>query len=377
MALLDMLRKKETDLVVAHVNYQKRKTALRDEEIVKAYCRKYGIIFEVLYPHYAGKTNFQAWARDVRYDFFVKMAKKYQAKEIYVAHHLDDHIETYWMQVERKSIVSCYGLAKQTEYKGFVLVRPLLGYTKAELEMYCKNNRVDYGIDESNLENHYRRNQLRHSRLDLMSYDEKLAVCKEIEEKNRELSLKHSHVQHFLDQWDQSFDERINDLILSEWFYRQTKKRLSKKHVQELLKQLSNVGYVEVGDHILEVVEGKLVCVKKEAFSSVVLDELNYGCFDDFEICSSGRLIESLTVTSADFPLTFRGVKAADTIHLRYGHKKVSRFFIDRKIPRYMRLKWFVIENREGKVIFVPQIGCDIEHFSANSKVFVLQLNPC
>ncbi|MBQ7890489.1 MAG: tRNA lysidine(34) synthetase TilS, partial [Erysipelotrichaceae bacterium] len=58
---------------------------------------------------------------------------------------------------------------------------------------------------------------------------------------------------------------------------------------------------------------------------------------------------------------------------LRFGTKKLNRWFIDRKIHRNERLRWPVVLNRHGEVILVPGIGCDLEHYSNNPTCFVLK----
>lgn len=56
---------------------------------------KRSIEVEVQEPTFDNKSNFQSWARKVRYDFFFELATKNDTDQIYVAHHLDDHLETY------------------------------------------------------------------------------------------------------------------------------------------------------------------------------------------------------------------------------------------------------------------------------------------
>jgi len=51
------------------------------------------------------RKNFQAWARQIRYAFFQTVAKKKQSRHIITAHHLSDHLETYYLQKQRNSLV--------------------------------------------------------------------------------------------------------------------------------------------------------------------------------------------------------------------------------------------------------------------------------
>lgn len=106
--LLDRMRNSGYNLVVAHVNYKKRPESNQEEKLVKNYCQKYSLPFEIYQvksSEYNSKSNFQAQARQIRYNFFQKLADQYQTKYIVVAHHFDDHLETYLLQNQRKSLV--------------------------------------------------------------------------------------------------------------------------------------------------------------------------------------------------------------------------------------------------------------------------------
>jgi tRNA(Ile)-lysidine synthase len=108
MFLLDKMRSERYRFIVAHVNYQKREESDFDERLVKQYCQKYSLpceIYQVQSSEHASIANFQAKARKIRYDFFQKLADKYQTEYIVVAHHCDDHLETYLLQKQRKSLV--------------------------------------------------------------------------------------------------------------------------------------------------------------------------------------------------------------------------------------------------------------------------------
>ena len=70
MALLDMLVKEGFKPVICHVNYHKRETSNRDEEIVRRYASKYNLTVKVLHATDETSGNFQNWAREFRYNFF-------------------------------------------------------------------------------------------------------------------------------------------------------------------------------------------------------------------------------------------------------------------------------------------------------------------
>src|SRR3954451_15338483 len=107
MFLLEKMRLEGFNLVVTHVNYKKRESSDYDENLVRSYCQKYSLLCEVYQfqgSEYSSVSNFQDRARKVRYDFLQKLADKYRTKYIAVAHHLDDHLETYLLQKKRKSL---------------------------------------------------------------------------------------------------------------------------------------------------------------------------------------------------------------------------------------------------------------------------------
>ena len=118
MFLLDKMRLEKFNLVVAHVNYKKRESSDYDEKLVKNYCQKHSLPYEVYQlqgSEYNSIKNFQDKARRIRYDFCQELAQKYQTKYIVVAHHFDDHLETYLLQKQRKSLVEYWGLPAKTK----------------------------------------------------------------------------------------------------------------------------------------------------------------------------------------------------------------------------------------------------------------------
>ncbi|MFR9117603.1 MAG: tRNA lysidine(34) synthetase TilS, partial [Merdibacter sp.] len=106
---------------------------------------------------------------------------------------------------------------------------------------------------------------------------------------------------------------------------------------------------------------------------SYTYDTLRYVQTDHFSLCPQGERIEGVTLKESDFPITIRNARSGDAIVLRFGTKKLSRWFIDRHIPQDVRRRWPVMVNAQGTVIFVPKIGCDITHFSNNPNVFMIQ----
>lgn len=373
MALLDQLNKQGKDIVVAHVNYKHRDTADRDENIVKDYCKKYDIPVRVCYPVHE-KGNFQAWARDVRYAFFEEVADAFDAKILYVAHQMDDVIETYLFQKNRNMICDWYGLKEKSMRHGYQIIRPLLSFTKSELQQYCNENGVSFGIDESNLTNHYTRNVIRHTQIEKMSRDEKEAWILKIQNENEVWQIKRKAIEEFFKDWNKDVDSLLDQedawLYLDTFLFHSLHHHFSKKYMEELCVQLKRNVLIEIENFLLERHGGKLYFMPRPKDVYYKLDELEFKDYADFVIKNEGKTIEMFSVDATDFPLVIRRVRANDTIQMRFGNKNVHRFFVDRKISKIYRKYWLVVENNVGNVIFVPGLGCDVGHYSQNQQFY-------
>lgn len=384
MALLDMCRLAGMQVIAAHMNYQKRESAQRDMQGVQDYCQTYGIPFEGRLQEKPCTGNFQAFARAERYRFYHEMIEKYQAAGVLVAHQLDDHLETYLMQKQRGSIPTYYGIAQQIELYQCHVVRPLLSYTKQELEQYCIEHEVPFYLDESNLSDTYTRNQIRHTIVEKYSIEEKHALEKEITQANQELSKLQEQARAFLSEWKKdaaslcALARPLFLIVLERWVFSMTNLHISHKEcdtIDTLLhKQANNWTRCIHPAYDMRMEYGILSIVKKAELSySYTYEDIPTAMTPYFTCQSHGGSCEALTLYKEDFPITIRSPKPGDAITLRFGTKKLNRWFIDRKIPQEERKIWPVVVNAQGKIILVPKIGCDISHFSNNPNVFVIK----
>ena len=376
MVLLDMYKRKY-DVCVCHINYHKRKTAKRDENIVRKYCKDNNIPFYKFDYKYSGKDNFQKVARDFRYDCFKKICVKLSIKKVLVAHHMDDHIETYLMQIKRKTSVSYYGISKQIVLDGMVICRPLLNKTKNDLLLYADKHNIPYGIDESNLSNTYERNRVRHSKVDKLSIEEKNKIIKEIENRNLILRCEIADTKKFINA---NSKYKYKDFINYKHFERLIRMLLyldlSDKYIFEIKKALMSK------DNIDLKVRNKYICKEYGYIYSYdnpydykfTFDKIINGKYDFFKISNSGNTREAVSVSKSDFPLTIRNFKQNDTIKMNYGTKKVNRFFIDKKISSFDRKIWPIVLNKNGEVILVPGLGCNASHYSSINRLYVIKL---
>ena len=376
MALLDIVFNGNHEIIVAHVNYKKRETADRDEVIVREYCGKRGIRMEVLYPHFDYQYNFQGWARDVRYEFAVKVARENGCDQIMVAHHLDDLLETYIMQKKRGAVPSHYGISDTVEYKGCFLKRPLLDRTKKDLENYCLERGIPYGIDESNLSDDYQRNRIRHRIIDNMTDGEKFRMRDEIRELNEAKAAKEAAYRELAADNRFCRIETFREIDDKELFLRIfIDMGLSSSYIEELTRQILNSDKleIEINGKLLIKEYGVFYVMGSDEAYSYTFDRLEYVEREYFGVKKTGSGFEAVTVTADDYPLTIRSFRKGDRIRMKYGTKKLSRWFIDNKVMTCYRRKWPVVCNRHGEIILVPGIGCNLLHFSNNPTFFVVQ----
>ena len=133
-------------------------------------------------------------------------------------------------------------------------------------------------------------------------------------------------------------------------------------------------------NHLVEIADYNFVCeygffyvYKKEKGYSYQLDTIEYLDNEYFRLSNKGEKIQQVTVFKQDLPITIRNYQKNDKIELRYGTKKVNRFFIDRKIRKKDRDRWPVMVNKENEVIFVSGIGCDVNHYTTKPNLFVIK----
>lgn len=384
MAMLDWMRSSGFHPAVCHVNYHKRPTASRDEAIVRAYCEKFSLPLLVLHP-YNPKGNFQSWAREVRYDFFARAARLFQIKKIYVAHQQDDLIETWMIQKQRHALTETIGLKESVYRQDLEIVRPMLHFSKSCLEQYCLQHQIPYGIDESNLENGYLRNRLRHTAVESLTTQERAKILERIHQEERENQQRHRHAQ-FLSQQNASAILTDPDgwMALDQLLHEKTGTHFGKKRLCDLQEKLQHRHTVKIQDWMIEVHHNAVLLerdIQPVPFYIESCAQLEAMCIDQYVLpgygirfSESGKTIERIALDEQDFPLIIRPPKNGDAIAMRFGTKKVSRFLIDRQIPQSQRKRWPLVQTAEQKIAFVNGLGCGAAFFTGKHLFYMLEL---
>ena len=163
MVMLDLFIKSDYDIMVGHINHNKRaEESLDDASFIKEYCASKNIDCESIQveeSHWNSNENFQNEARNFRYEWLSLIAKKHHCTKVATAHHTSDGLETFIAHFMRGS--SLKGLAGIERYSGN-LIRPLLFATKEQIENYALLQAIPFRQDPTNNELIYNRNIIRH-----------------------------------------------------------------------------------------------------------------------------------------------------------------------------------------------------------------------
>ncbi|MEN9523611.1 MAG: hypothetical protein RL065_1988 [Bacteroidota bacterium] len=158
-------------IVLAHCNFQLRgDEANGDEQFVKLLAEQLKIDFHVICfdtEKYAveNKLSIQQAARNLRYEWFEKLRLEIGFDKIATAHHLNDSIETTFINLIRGTgIAGLTGISS----KNNKIVRPLLFADRNEIEQCAKQNNISFRTDSSNLNDDYTRNKIRHQIIPLL-----------------------------------------------------------------------------------------------------------------------------------------------------------------------------------------------------------------
>ena len=164
VALLLALQELGLECVAAHCNFHLRgEESDRDEAFVRALCRERGVPCVVTHfdvPAYQREhgVSMEMACRELRYAWFEEMRASNNCQAIAVAHHSDDNVETFFLNLFRGTGMA--GLTGMKPRNGHV-VRPLLAVSRSDIEAFLAELGQNYVTDSTNSENVALRNRLR------------------------------------------------------------------------------------------------------------------------------------------------------------------------------------------------------------------------
>lgn len=160
--LLSRRKRWQLEITVAHVEHGIRGESSRaDAAFVRDFCTRQHLPYfqkdmDVPREAKAAGMGVEAYARQARYAFFQSL----DCDRIAIAHTLSDSIETMLFHLARGT--GLRGLTGIAPVRGRI-IRPLLDCTGQEVRAACAALHIDYHIDESNADERYSRNAIRHT----------------------------------------------------------------------------------------------------------------------------------------------------------------------------------------------------------------------
>ena len=162
--LMELQKKLAFEMVVVHVNHGLRgESADADEAYVRKVCKEHGITCEVYRENVdliakERKQSTEEAGRDVRREAFGHTMEKHGGTKIALAHHMNDSVETFFMNLARGTGIQ--GMGGIRPIAG-VYIRPLLCLERREIEEFLREKNIPYCTDSTNEEDDYTRNRLR------------------------------------------------------------------------------------------------------------------------------------------------------------------------------------------------------------------------
>ena len=186
MVLADLLLKAKADFVLAHCNFHLRgEESDGDELFVREFAEQNGLkIFVKQFETEAFAKehgiSIEMAARELRYQWFEELRQELNYDFIAVAHHADDQLETFFINLFRGAGIR--GLKGMQPVNGHI-VRPLLDVFREEIHQYAIENGIQWREDHTNAETQFLRNKIRHELLpviDSISKEGRAAILKSI-----------------------------------------------------------------------------------------------------------------------------------------------------------------------------------------------------
>jgi tRNA(Ile)-lysidine synthase len=165
MVMLHLFQQLNYNMAIAHCNFQLRgDESSGDQQFIENYASTHKI--PIFVTHFDTQTfakeqklSTQVAARELRYNWFYKLLETKKYDYLLTAHHADDNVETFIINLSRATgLEGLTGIPEQNEK----IIRPLLLFSRQEIENYAQENNIVWREDSSNTSDQYLRNQIRH-----------------------------------------------------------------------------------------------------------------------------------------------------------------------------------------------------------------------
>jgi len=165
VVLTHLCHKLKFNIALAHCNFNLRgEESDADEAFVRQLAKDLEV--EVFVKNFETETyaqehqlSIQMAARKLRYEWFLNLVAQLRFDYLLTAHHADDNLETFLINLSRGTGLE--GLTGIPQVNGCI-VRPLLPFSRQDLEAYAEKHKLKWREDSSNAATKYLRNKLRH-----------------------------------------------------------------------------------------------------------------------------------------------------------------------------------------------------------------------
>lgn len=384
-AFLKLKERFNIEIIVAHVNHHMRKQSDEEEEYIKEYCDNLNIkcFVEELYFN-NNQSNFEAVAREKRYQFMFKLYDDVKADYLVLAHHGNDNIETILMRIIRGSSLTGYsGMKEVSCYNNKTIIRPFLGISKEDIIRYQEMNNLKYFHDETNDNPSFTRNRIR---MDIIPqlFEESNDLINKFNDFRKTIFEASLVVNSVRDEFIEKYCIRKNnDIEINRKEFIKLSDYLKEEVLFELLKQykLSKVNINQFIDIICSnkpnyynwfkncfmfVLEYNKIIItdKKNTYQNteneqfeIEIDKPGIYSKNNEKIIlisenknKSGYNLNELWYNVEQLPITIRNRRNGDVIIINGIKKKIKDLFIEKKIPLNKRNK-LLMAVKDGNVL--------------------------
>ena len=400
MTMLDLFNcfkdELKLDLVACHFNHSLREDADRDEKFVKSQCEKYGLKFyskkeDVLLYSNENKLSTEEGARFLRYKFFDEIKRAENIEYIATAHKKNDLAETVIMRILRGTGIN--GLVGIQSERGD-LIRPILNFSRDEIEKYIEYNNIPFVEDETNFEDLYLRNKIRLNLFPILKneYNPKILdalsrlsnIAFDYSSISREyIASKEGLLWEFNKGKILVYIEKLKlqsrsfrNIMYREFFefFSKNPDGINYKIIEEIDNLIfSKTGkYIEIKNVIFKIEYDKLLIYDKNIFenleSNFYFENLDFSlystkffdiiieqsCFEEFKKLKHNKNLLFINKRYLDF-IKIRKRKNGDFLEFDFGKKKLKDIFIDEKISKDIRENIPIFEIKNN-IVWVPNI---------------------
>ena len=370
------------NFTIAHCNFKLRREASdRDEDFVKALGKKLqvGVLttsFETEKYAKEEKLSIQIAARELRYNWFKKIIEERNFSHVLTAHHADDNLETFFINLTRGSgLDGLIGIPKRNEN----IARPLLKFSRQEIEKYALLKKIEWREDASNAEQKYLRNKIRHKLIPILKEIDP-NILNSFERVSQNLSESKKIIDDKVSEISEKILEFDGDLIkisVSEVL----KLSNPKVYLYQLLKEYNFTEWNNVKD-LLKSQTGKVVTSKTHELlrdrdflllnkrnlneSLQTQQEIGIGTFkidDKTTIIIEKSLKNEATRKNSilvnknlvTFPMIIRKWEVGDFFYPigMKGKKKISKFFKDEKLSKFEKESTWLLCTQKNEIVWI------------------------